>query len=177
VDLPINQDEEFWQSAYQKHGSAILGFLKVRLFNQADAEDLLQETFVRAIRASDRIVDLARLRSFLFTIAHNLMVNRLRDQKKRAPGPDAGAPEALAAPEDGASPEIASQMNAFKRRLTMVLNDLSPNLRQAFELGVLQQEPYAEISKRTGWSLSAVKINVYRARKRVIEELGEFLPD
>ncbi len=174
--MPLERNEEFWQSAYQKYGASILAFLKVRVFDQADAEDLLQETFVRAIRASNSIVDLGKLKSFLFAIAHNLLVNRIRDQKSRSAAKPTDEAEAIPAQRPDASPEHASQMNAFHHRLSLALNDMPPNLRKAFELGVLQQEPYAEIARKTGWSAASVKINVYRARKYAVERLSGFLP-
>jgi DNA-directed RNA polymerase specialized sigma24 family protein len=48
--------------------------------------------------------------------------------------------------------------------------------RKAFELAILDKMPYREIARLTGWSISQVKINVYRARKRTIEGLAEVLP-
>ena len=48
---------------------------------------------------------------------------------------------------------------------------MTSNHRNAFKLGVLERCPYREIAVRLGWSVSAVKINVFRARKQVIEAL------
>ena len=57
-----------------------------------------------------------------------------------------------------------------------MLAGLSEPHRRAFELGALEQRSYAEIAEITGWTLPQVKVNLYRARKRVIEELREHFP-
>ncbi|HEB83970.1 MAG TPA: sigma-70 family RNA polymerase sigma factor, partial [Bacteroidetes bacterium] len=69
---------EYWRAAYEQYGPALLAYLLSRLPRRDDAEDLLQETFVRAIRASGSLRDEGKLRSYLFTVAHNLMINQVR---------------------------------------------------------------------------------------------------
>ena len=66
-----------WTSAYARHESDILAFLRRRLPRE-DAEDLCQETFARAVAAGDALRDPSRVRAYLYSIAHNLMVNHLR---------------------------------------------------------------------------------------------------
>ena len=75
------------------------------------------------------------------------------------------------------TPEDNAAWSAFRKRLDQVLEGLRETYRQAFELAVVQQRSYAEIGQLTGWSPAQVKINVYRARKRVIEGLADYLPD
>ena len=48
--------------------------------------------------------------------------------------------------------------------------------RRAFQLAIAEQHSYADVARQTGWSLSQVKINVYRARKRLIAGLRDYLP-
>lgn len=175
MSVLLERDEEMWQSVYQKHGSDILAYFRVRIPYNEDAEDLLQETFVKAIHASHTISDLGKIRSFLFSIAHNLLLNRLRARNRRAAESGLHTPENLAAQKES-SPEHHHYMNAFRTRLSLFLKELPPKLHQAFELGILQQEPYSEIARKTGWTLATVKINVYRARQKAIERLGDFLP-
>jgi RNA polymerase sigma-70 factor (ECF subfamily) len=152
-----------------------MSFLVRRLGRREDAEDLLQETFVRAIR-SGSFDESGNLRAYLMRIAHNLMVNRLRRPRLVVPAET----EEEATFEDvaagGASPEQDAVWSAFRRRLAGVLAAMSEAHRRAFELGVLEGRPYAEVAELTGWSLSQVKINIFRARKRVVEELRDHLP-
>jgi RNA polymerase sigma-70 factor (ECF subfamily) len=171
----------FWQSAYRDHGPAVLGYLSSRM-RREDAEDLLQETFVRAIRSSGSLRDEQKLRPYLLTIAHNLLVNRYR---RREPllfselsvateeGDNAGLAEPVA---PGACPEQEADLARLEERLGDVVAAMSPHLRTAFEQGVLRQEPYKEIARRNGWSLAQVKINVYRARRQAITKLRDLMP-
>lgn len=173
----IEQDPGFWRAAYQSHAPAVLAFLRHRLGQREDAEDLLQETFVRAIRSGT--FDGDNLRGYLLRTAHNLWVNRRRRPRRVVPmvGP-AGDEEAPLAdvPAEAASPEQEASWSVFRAELERVLAELSEPLRRAFELGALEQRSYAEIAEITGWTLPQVKVNLYRARKRVIEELREHFP-
>lgn len=178
----IEQDRGFWRAAYQSHAPAVLSFLRHRLGQREDAEDLLQETFVRAIRSGsfdgDNHGD--NLRGYLLRTAHNLWVNRRRRPRLVVPmaGPAAGEDEDPFAgvPAEAASPEQEASWSAFREELQRVLAGLPEAHRRAFELGALEQRSYGEIAEITGWSLPQVKVNLYRARKRVIEELREHFP-
>ena len=174
----IEQDRAFWRTAYQSHAPAVLAFLQHRLGRREDAEDLLQETFVRAIRSGS--FDGDNLRAYLLRTAHNLWVNRRRRPRLVVPAADSAAGETDApldeVPAEAASPEQEASWSAFRGELQRVLAGLSEPHRRAFELGALEQRSYGEIAQITGWSLPQVKVNLYRARKRVIEELREHFP-
>jgi RNA polymerase sigma-70 factor (ECF subfamily) len=178
----IEQDRGFWRAAYQSHAPAVLAFLQHRLGRREDAEDLLQETFVRAIRSDS--FDGENLRAYLLRTAHNLWVNRRRRPQVVVPmaGPAAGSERGEKddpfghVPAEGASPEQEASWSAFRKELRRVLAGLSEPHRRAFELGALEQRSYGEIAQITGWSLPQVKVNLYRARKRIIEELREHFP-
>lgn len=175
----IEQDRGFWRAAYQSHAPAVLAFLRHRLGQREDAEDLLQETFVRAIRSGS--FDGDNLRAYLLRTAHNLWVNRRRRPQLVVPltgGPAADEREDPFAdvPAEAASPEQEASWSAFRKELRRVLEGLSEPHRRAFELGALEQRSYGEIAEITGWSLAQVKVNLYRARKRVIEELRGHFP-
>lgn len=168
-------DMVFWRSAYDSHGPAVMAFLQRRLRRREEAEDLLQETFVRAIR-SDSFDQGGNLRGYLLRIAHNLMVNRLR--RPRVVVPAVAAEEGFEdVPAVGVSPEQEAVWSAFRADLGRVLAGMSEAHRRAFQLAVLEGRGYAEVAAQTGWSLAQVKINVYRARRRVIEELRDHLPE
>lgn len=170
-------DMGFWRGAYDAHAPAVLAFLSRRLGSREDAEDLLQETFVRAIRAASFRPE-GNLRAYLLRTARNLIVNRLRRPRIEVleeAREELGEPFAAVA-SDGASPEEEAAWRAFGDRLARTLGRLTAAHRTAFELAVLEQRSYAEVAQLTGWTLSQVKINLYRARKRILDELGEALP-
>jgi len=174
----IEQDPGFWRAAYQSHGPAVLTFLLHRLGRREDAEDLLQETFVRAIRSGS--FEGENLRGYLLRTAHNLWVNRRRRPQVVVPMRGAAADEKedpfAGVPAEAASPEEEASWSAFRKELQRVLAGFPEPHRRAFELGALEQRSYGEIAQITGWSLPQVKVNLYRARKRVIEELRGHFP-
>ncbi len=176
----MQHQDRFWQSAFEAHGPAVLGFLRRRIAARDEAEDLLQETFVRAIRADSFRPD-GNLRAYLMSTARNLLINRLRRPRLvvavDTTSDDQRAPSPLErATDPGVSPEQHAALSSFRERLEMELAQLSDDHRLAFELAIRQQLPYSDIGRQTGWSLSRIKINVYRARQRLIRVLGDVLP-
>ena len=163
----VLNDDKFWRGVYEEHGPSIMAFLKSRSGTTEDAEEMFQETFARAIQYGESLRDRSKVRSFLFTTAHNLLRNKWR---RAAVSPI----QAESAP-DVAGPESADSRARFVEladRLEEILMRMTHHHRDAFKLGVLERRPYREIAERLGWSVSAVKINVFRARKQVIESLG-----
>ena len=165
-------DNSFWFNTFEEHGSSILAFLTSRLGRRDLAEDLLQETFVRAMRR--RVNDEGNVRGYLFTTAHRLMLDHHRKKKpalfSEIANNDGPGMEALV-DEAAASAEEALDLRLLEERLEGVLVALPPAHRVAFESAVLHQKTYAEIAEAEGWSLEKVKTNVYRARKKVIDRL------
>ncbi len=171
VEAVAHDRVTFWRSAYEEHGPAILAFLRARLAVRDDAEELLQETFLRAMRAEVGIRDLSRVRGYLFTTAHNLVKSHRRRARVSPLVPDTAQGEAVGYE----ATDTHASLRELIDRIGRLLETMPDAHRQAFELGVLERMPYRDIADRTGWSLAQVKINVYRARRRVIAELGDRL--
>lgn len=173
----IRRDDGFWRSAYRDHAPAVLGFLMRRLRQRDTAEDLLQETFVRAMRVDS--FDGGNLRGYLISIARNLMINRLRRPRLVVPveTPDPESQPFAEVAADNLSPEQETSGRMLQARIHLSLGGLTDDHRTAFELAVMKQYTYAEVAESTGWSLPRVKSNVYRARKKLIDALADFMPD
>ena len=168
----------FWMATFEQHGSAVMAFLASRTGRRDVAEDLLQETFVRAMRAQPDTENAGGIRAYLFTTAHHLLVSRHRKRRpilfSEVAEPASAALEQLADPRVPA-PEAAADLSRLEQRLQEALGTLSPDHRTAFELAVLGQRPYPVIARELGWTLGRVKSNVHRARKKIIAALGDLL--
>ncbi len=162
-----------WSAAYKRHGRIVKAFLLRRVGSREAADDLCQETFMRAMRAKIGLRDPAKLRPYLLRIAHNLSLNYLRDSKRMSH--EEVKLELVAAPM-AESPDRVHNWLELSEALGAALADLTEEQRQAFELGVLQRLPYAEIEALTGWSRSKVKVTVFRARKQLMNRLKDFRP-
>ena len=180
MDEPMTQaaTSTFWHTAYQAHAPAVLAFLGRRLPSREEAEDLLQETFVRAMRAQPDTANVGGIRAYLFTTAHHLLVSRYHKRRpvlfSEVAESASAALEELADPR-AAAPDEAADLSRLEQRLKGALGTLSPDHRIAFELAVLGQRPYPVIARELGWTLGRVKSNVHRARKKVIAALGDLL--
>lgn len=177
-----SDNRQYWHGVYEEHGPSILAFLVNRLGERADAEDLLQETFVRAIRAHDNLRDASKLKSYLFSVAHNLMVNHVR--KKRPSRLDQGAdlemnPLDMIADTESLGPDDEATLSDLNGHVARTMEMMSERYRVAFQLGVLEGRSYTEICRSTGWNMGQVKINIHRARKQMIDALstGGFLDE
>ena len=168
---------EYWHAAYVEYGPPVLAFLVNRLGHRADAEDLLQETFVRAIRSRKALRDDSKVKSYLFSIAHNLMVNHVRklkpDSLSDLETPDGGSALDKFADEGFTPPDLEAEANDLNRAVRAVLDTMHERYQVAFRLGVLEGRAYSDIARTTGWNLAQVKINVHRARRKVIDHLTD----
>ncbi len=167
----VSTESAAWRSAFSDHSGPVLQFLRRRL-PPADAEDLLQETFLRAMRAGspDRIEN---LRSYLFATAKHLTLNSLR--RPRPVKPATGAPdpiEEMSAGEPG--PDGEASYRFLSAALSRELATLPRSPREAFELAVLDGRSYEEVARATGTTLAQVKVHVYRARRRLASALETY---
>jgi RNA polymerase sigma-70 factor (ECF subfamily) len=168
----IEHDPAFWQGAYRAHAAHVLSFLRRRVRRREEAEDLLQETFLRAMGSG--AYREGNLRGYLCTIARNLLISRLR-RPARVRSIDPAAEPSIESAAD--SPERDAALAGFRRRLEAALRRLEIRQRTAFELGVLEERPYEEIARLTGASRTAIKVRIHRARRRLIHELRDQLRD
>lgn len=140
----------------------------LRMLLEADeAEDAVQETFIRAYRALPRYQDRGRFREWLFRI----LLNRCRSVAgRRRPAPLAEVVEAPAqAPHD--------ERVLWRDEVTLALGDLPPILREAFLLRHVEEMTYQEMAELTGDGVSALKMRVSRACAALRGTLQEALDD
>jgi RNA polymerase sigma-70 factor (ECF subfamily) len=169
----------FWKEAYEEHGGAVLAFLTNRVRKRDDAEDLLQETFIRAIRGGSALRDESRVKSYLMSIAYRVMIDKSR--KKRhlllLDLVDGDAATKWEAVDANSSPEEDAHLSGLTDRVGEVLETMPVALATAFRLAVFEHRSYKEIGDLQGWPMSRVRMNVYRARQKVIAELGPVLTE
>lgn len=148
-------------NAWNAHERELRGWLQRRLGNPADAEDLLQDLFLKAMRQGKGFCDIRQPRAWLFEVARNALADRLRVARETVPLPDdLASPQPERAPVDG----LASC-------LPRALQALSPEDRQALRLCDLEGMPQEQLAHMLGLSLPAAKSRVQRARKRLRAQL------
>jgi RNA polymerase sigma-70 factor (ECF subfamily) len=147
-----------------------LGRYAMRMLgNPADAEDVLQETFIRAYRSLGRCNDPERFGPWVYGI----LVNRCRTlgakraRRDRVQIADDVVLARAAAPGDHA------ENHALRQTLEWALARVSPTLREAFLLRYVEDLSYEEMADVTGASVPALKMRVSRAREELRRLLVE----
>jgi len=134
--------------------------------NAADAEDLTQETFLRAHRQLDALRTPEALAAWLFRIASNLCRDFLRPQARRRPagGDEPGGGADVAADLPGLDELVEqAEMSSCGEEL---LGRLPPAYRRVLVLHDFQGHTASEIARSLGCAPGAVKIRLHRARDR-----------
>ncbi len=146
-----------------------LGRYAVRMLgNVADAEDALQDTFVRGYRSLARCTNPEGFGAWLFGI----LVNRCRTyaaQRARRQAMVMLDESAVAS----ASVAHSEDRDAWREAITWAVDQLNPDQREAFLLKYVEELSYEEMQKLTGTRIPALKMRVFRAReelRRLLEE-------
>jgi RNA polymerase sigma-70 factor (ECF subfamily) len=142
------------------------------------AEDLAQETFVKAYRSLRSYDPSRKLSSWLFKIAHNTTIDHLRRHvpetvSLEAPPGEEGRGGLAAVLTDGSAedPSSAAERRDMARSLERAIARLRPEYREAVVLFYIEGASYQEICEATGLPLGTVKTNLHRARKELAEEM------
>jgi RNA polymerase sigma-70 factor, ECF subfamily len=158
--------ERAFAGAIREHEAVLRGIARRLCGNAADADDLVQETYEKALRALDRYADQGNLRSWLATILNNLFIDRCR-KAKRAPRTEGIDELEVATPEPPAPPAWAS---VTAEQVHAALTKIGPEFRQVYELHAAGRS-YDEIAKELGIPKNTVGTRLIRARKKLKELL------
>ncbi len=169
------QDLEF-QDMYGAFRDRIYRHL-ARLAGEHEAEDLTQEVFFRASRSLPSFEGKSQLSTWLFKIATNAAIDRLRNKTDRQTlaGDDLCGPEGEEpdwAVEESASAEQAVIRQEMNNCIRDMVQSLPENYRTALALSELDGFSNREISEITGASLETVKIRLHRARQALKKKLS-----
>ena len=151
-----------------------LGRYAVRMLgNRADAEDALQETFVRAYRSLGRCTDPDRFGAWAFGILVNRCrtIGAQRARRERIQVADEAAVLRAAVTDDPAGRQ------ELREAITAALARIPPLLREAFLLKFVEDLSYEEMAEMTGASVPALKMRVLRARAELQQLLGDVTHD
>src|SRR5512134_683085 len=137
--------------------------------NRSDAEDLVQDTLVKALRFSDRFTPGTNMRAWLSTILHNTWRNRLRDASRETVDVDSARVEEAAAQPgragEGDTPEQLLLRGTLDADLRAALDELPDVFRQAVWLRDVEEFSYAEIADMLNIPVGTVMSRISRGRR------------
>jgi RNA polymerase sigma-70 factor, ECF subfamily len=174
-------EAEAFRPLVERHTRAVYRLAYRLTGNQHDAEDVVQEAFLRAFKRLDDFEERSQFGSWLHRIAANcaydLLRARARDQLRVQPVDDGedGLEQRVASPLPG--PERLAAGQEVRTRLRVAMDHMSTLERTAFTLRHLEGCSIAEIGRALGLDTSAVKQSIFRAVRKVRRTLGEIAPE
>jgi RNA polymerase sigma factor (sigma-70 family) len=166
----VPDEENGLKALYGLHRAELLRFLTARTGDAAEAEDLLQELWLRAGRYDAGPVGNGR--AYLYRMAQNLIVDRLREKQRRMARERRWtdqetdfAPPGVEAADRGQTAEEEMLAREEVATLVSAVTNLPTGARRAFELHKLQGLSHAEVAARLGISKSGVEKHMAVAMK------------
>ncbi|WP_188311969.1 sigma-70 family RNA polymerase sigma factor [Salinarimonas soli] len=149
---------------------SLRAFARSICFDADRADDLVQETLMRAWSSRAQFEPGTRLEAWLFTILRNTYYTSLRRQRREMEDPDGEIAGQMAtpAPQNGLVDWIA---------FTRAFAQLAPSQRELLLLISAEGRSYAEIAEDSGVAVGTVKSRIYRARLRLAELMGVTIDD
>ena len=164
------RDREAWEELYAEYQPRLRAFGYRLAGNVHDADDLVQETFVRAVPRLDRLdPETADVGAYLFTTLRNLFLKQVERTKRQQPVADVPEPLLPTPIED--DPERGTMLRRQQDEVRLANSRLQPRQRLVLALRELENRSYAEIGELVGMKENAVAQLIFRARESLRLEL------
>ncbi len=176
-------DEAAFERLVERYSPMVYALLYRFLGTRPGREDLVQEVFLRVVKARERYQPTARLSTWLYRIIFNLAVN----ETQRVDRTTASLDKPLGSGDDGEftlghlaessveAPSAALERDDIVQAVRAAIAALPDNQRMALVLAKYHDQPYSEIAKVLGSSEKAIKSLVHRAREALRERLAPLL--
>ncbi len=173
-------DKAAFEQLFDKYHRAIINFCYRLLGNLEDAEEVAQETFLQVYRSKDQYQPLAKFSTWLYTIAKNLSLNRIRDRHSERfydiqSEESEGNVLEETIPSDTPSPEAEFSEKELSEIIKKAVDKLPPSIRIPFILNRYQEQSYEEIAKILEISETAVTLRMYRANQILAKRLSHYI--
>lgn len=171
-------DARAFERLYDRHALPVWRFVQRSVQNSFLADELVQEVWFSVVRQSKKYEPRAQFRTWLFTIAHNRMVDHWRSHKPHtsldATTEDGASLADMLAAESGFGPERQLDSREQAQALLNALAALSRVQREAFLLQAEGGLSLKDIAHATGVSMETAKSRLRYARARLRETLEAF---
>ena len=164
------RDRQAWEELYAEYQPRLRAFAYRLAGNVHDADDLVQETFVRAVPRLDRLdPETAEIAPYLFTTLRNLFLKQVERGKRQQPVAEVPEPALPAPVED--DPQRSLLLAGQQEEVRVANARLQPRQRLVLALRELEERSYAEIGELVGMKENAVAQLIFRARESLRTEL------
>ena len=152
---------------YDRHSPRVFAYCRRFLGNKEEAQDVLQDTFVRLYKSAKKDREMTNVPAFILTIARNLCVNFIKKQKPVV------AYEDYMHVSDNSNKDDKELLGLIK----MAMDLLPDDYKEVFILREYDGLSYKDIADVTGSTMNNVKVRIYRAKQKVKEILEPYLED
>lgn len=162
----------------KRYKEQLLNFIYRFVGNQEEAEDIVQETFLRVYRKRKAYKRIAKFSTWIYTIAGNLSRTELRRRKRRKlfSVTDMGYEDRdYEISDEGYNPENHVEGVIQEEIIHAEINNLSPKFREVIILRDVQELSYEEISKIIRVPIGTVKSRVNRGRLKLQSKLKDLM--
>lgn len=154
---------------------AVVRMANILTRNPTEAEDLVQDTYLKAVGARERFeLDARGIRPWLMRILHNTWLNRVQRRGREPASMDPETVDQMPGARSSASPIDLDWRNA-DQRLVNGIQQLPDSLRTTLLLWALEELTYREIAEITAVPIGTVMSRLYRARQLLAERLAELV--
>lgn len=168
-------DEDAFRLIFERFTRPVISFIFYLVNDRELAEELAQETFVRAYKSLAALRDAAKLSTWLFGIARNVARESLRDRQHTQSHLELDDRAALAVCDERPSPAGELLDKELSAVIRLALMKLDEDKRLIFALRVYQQRSYDEISEITGFSIPKIRNDLHRARAEMRRRLSSYM--
>ena len=166
-EMPLEQDDHI-SEVFEREQSRLRNFIRRRVLDRSDAEDILQDVFYKLVEANRMLVPIDHVTGWLFRVARNRIVDLFR--RKR---PESFSDTTVADEDDGllrledllpspdAGPEALYARSVLLDELELAVEELPEEQREVFVAHELEGRSFKEMAAETG-----VNVNTLLSRKR-----------
>lgn len=138
--------------------------LALRITNHpAEAEDVVQEVFIKIWNKRAELTEVQNIEAFCMRMTRNLAIDKTRSKHRRTQS----IGEGLDFRTPVANPHQKAEMSDAVQRVRLLMKDLPDKQRVVMQLRDIEGMTYEEISKALNIPMNQVKVNLFRARKRI----------
>ena len=166
------EDREKFRRIYVKYHRLIYHVAYQILHNNEDAEDAVQETFMRVVENFSKISEpiCPKTKNFLVIICKNVSLSMLRERNRAS---TAELPDNLPDERTGADPQETSSEKDLVRRVVGAILALPDRYRDCMYMELIQEMSYREIASALGQKPETVRKRLQRGKKLLREKLRE----
>lgn len=173
MEKVAKEDTAAFGEIMRRYQSPLFNFIYRTLSDYGEAEDLTQETFLGIYNSAKRYKPQAKFTTYLFKIARNLCLNRLRKRNRFwLFSLDDEEKIAEIQAEDSTRPDVIYERKEAAAAITEALSTLSENQRMAVALQRFHNLSYNEMAEVMGCSVSAVESLLFRAKQNLKTKLS-----